>query len=77
MFVAQLAAWMTTPINSAATATDHPAHPNLTLFSRANHDPGACLDDDWEVSIPRQEWPGQPPMAGPGAQTPTDGIIRD
>ena len=69
MFVAQLAAWMVTPIESAAMASKHPAHPSTTLNSRANDDPATSLDEEWSVSIPRK------PQRGPSGLEPIDAQI--
>jgi hypothetical protein len=72
MFVAQLAAWMVTPIDSAAMAAEHPAHPSTTLLSRASDDPGTILRDGWEVSIPKQGKLGELPDLGAHAKSQTD-----
>jgi hypothetical protein len=54
MFIAELATWLTTPIDSAAMELDPPAFPSVMLLSRANYDPGKSLDAKWEAIIPSQ-----------------------
>jgi hypothetical protein len=52
MFLTQLAAWMTTPMVTAAMAHDQPPLPKPTHFSRADDDPATSLDDGWKNCVP-------------------------